>query len=153
MNQESITESDNRKKTKDSTVFLDVEKIKDVSEERDTNELYRSKDFMDLYNRMFSIGNSKLVESEENEIAIEFNNEKYIKERLINLCEYRRNSEASLEEKDDKLIYRDHIIGAADFFNYLRQYTGKYTIIDSAPLTKLKSDSLRAMLKEYMEGA
>ena len=153
LNQESITESDNRKKTKDSTVFLDVEKIKDVSAERDTNEMYRSKDFMDLYNRMFSIGNSKLVESEENEIAIEFNNEEDIKERLVNLCEYRRNSEASLEEKDDKLIYRDHIIGAADFFNYLRQYTGKYTIIDSEPLTKLKSDSLRAMLKEYMEGA
>lgn len=152
MHQEPITESDIRNKTKDSTVFLDVEKIKDVSIERDANEMYHSKEFLDLYNRMFSIGNSKLVESEEKEIAIEFNNEEYIKERLINLCEYRSNTGVSLEEKDDKLIYRDHIIGAADFFNYLRQYTGKYTIIDSEPLRKLKADSLNAMLKEYTEG-
>ena len=136
---------------KDHTVFLDVEKIKGVKPEKGMNRSYHSRKYIDLFNRMFSIGNSKLVDAEKEKIEIAFDKDDYTEERLQNLCEYRASSRASLEERDGKLIYRDNIIGIDDLFRFLRQFTGKYEILNSEVLQQKKIESLKLMLKRYSE--
>ena len=134
---------------KDLTVFLDVEKIISVKEENGANKSYHSRYFMDIYNRMFSVGNSRDIEN--GKIAVAFTNEEYIKERLLNLCEYRKKSGARIEEHEDCIVYRDMIEGLDDFFNFLRQFTGKYRILNSELLSKKKEKSLQLTITKYYE--
>ena len=101
-----------------------------------------------MYEHMFSVGNSKSTDSEE-DIMIIFENDDYIKEKLKNLCVYRKSSGASVEENGDELIYRDRIIGIEDFFRFLRQFTGKYEVCNSKLLNDKKLESLRKMNKLY----
>ena len=98
---------------------------------------------------MFSVGNSRDIENSK--IAVAFTNEEYIKERLLNLCEYRKKSGARIEEQEDCIVYRDMIDGLDDFFNFLRQFTGKYRILNSELLSKKKKKSLQLTITKYYE--
>ncbi len=141
------TEDKRSRNKKDLTVFLDVEKIKDIKTGKGINRSYFSKSFVDLYDRMFSVGNSR--PADEDEVMVIFDNEEFIRDRLENLCAYRQKSGASLEEKGDKLIYRDRIMGMEDFLRFLRQFTGKYEMCNSGMLRERKKDSLKKMKKLY----
>ena len=136
------------------TVFLDVEKITEAREEKGRNRIYRSRSVMMLYHRMFSAENSLLNERNEmnEKICIEFEDDPFIRGRLENLCIYRKESGAKLERTESKLIYSDNIVGLDDFFRFLRQFTGKYEVLNSKRLEKKRVDSLHSMLKAYREG-
>lgn len=139
--------------SKELTVFLDVEKIKEVRLEKGLNHRYQSKKFMDLYNRMFSISNSKIVEEKENEerVTIKFSDDDYIRDRILNLCEYRKASSPKVESVDDGFIYSDRIVGLDDFVKFLRQFTGSYEILNSDRLESKKKEYVEKMLAAYRE--
>ena len=146
--------SDVRKKSnhKELTVFIDVEKIKGVKEEKGINRFYQNKHFMELYNKMFSIGNSRLFENgEEESIQVCFSRSDYIEDRLQNLCDYRKESKAKIKESEEGLIYSDMVVGLDDFLKFLRQFTGDYKIINSSRLIAKKREYIEKMLKAYSE--
>ncbi len=147
--------SDVRKESrnKELTVFIDIERIKEVRPEKGINRSYQNKRFMDLYNRMFSVSNSRIVEENEERVTIKFSDAEYIRDRIQNLCEYRKASGPVIESAEDGLIYSDKIVGLDDFIKFLRQFTGSYEILNSDRLESKKKEYVEKMLAAYTEVA
>ena len=139
------------KRNKELTVFIDIEKVKEVRSEKGINRSYQNKRFMDLYNRMFSISNSRIVEENEERVTVKFSDDEYIKDRIQNLCEYRKASGPVVESGEDGLVYSDMIVGLDDFIKFLRQFTGNYEILNSERLESKKKEYVEKMLAAYTE--
>ncbi len=134
----------------ENIVLFRLDKIISIKEENTENKHYRKKDFLDIYDEMFSAEYT----SQKTHVKILFEDFGNIREQLVFLHNKRKSSKLyDIEPLSDNIphsiVYEDDLRGIYSFSRYLRSFGSSALVLEPAELRKLIIDSNQNILNNY----
>lgn len=133
-----------------SIMPLRLDHIEDIKEGTEKNKKYRSTEFINMYDEMFSAA----FELEKTHVKILFQDFGNIRERLSALHSKRKFSKLYdisplSEEIPHSIVYEDDIRGVSAFSRFLRSFGSSALVLEPSSLQDLMINSNQLILKNY----
>lgn len=130
--------------TSGKKIILRMDRILSFKPTEETNYIYRSQEYQQIYNEMFSISIDDPVH-----VRIRFQRIYWIEKKVELLKSMRKK--ATLTSTEKELVYEDTIRGLQDFAGYLRRF-GRSVIVDEpADLKEKMIFSAQRTISRYEE--
>lgn len=133
-----------------SIMPLRLDHIEDIKEGTEKNKKYRSTEFINMYDEMFSAA----FEPEKTHVKILFQDFGNIRERLSALHSKRKFSKLYdisplSEEIPHSIVYEDDLRGVSSFSRFLRSFGSSALVLEPSSLQNFMINSNQLILKNY----
>ncbi len=129
---------------------LRLDRMASIREDNRENKHYRSLEFMNLYDEMFSAA----YDSKKTHVKVLFQDFGNIRERLNTLHSRRKHSklyeiEPLTDHVPHSIVYEDDLRGMSAFSRYLRSFGSSALVLEPAGLRELMIQSNQKILNHY----
>lgn len=133
-----------------SIMQLRLDRIASIKEGQKNNKKYRSSEFLNMYDEMFSAA----FEQEKTHVKVIFQDYGNIRERLTALHNKRKFSKLYdisplSKEIPHSIMYEDDLRGISAFSRFLRSFGSSALVLEPPNLQNLMINSSRLVLKNY----